>query len=87
MLEESAPVSIIPSRGLIASRSQTIYLRCNYVEELKTDSCHSTVIQCCILRILYPVALFISGVLNYGMVHAFMHVFAHEYIINIVIIN
>lgn len=40
MQEESALLSITLSGALIACRSQTIHLGCNYVEELKTDFCH-----------------------------------------------
>lgn len=42
MLEESVLLSIILSGGLIACHFQTIHLGCNYVEQLKTDSCHSS---------------------------------------------
>ncbi len=42
MLEESVLFSITLSGGLIACRFQTIHLGCNYVEQLKTDCCHSS---------------------------------------------
>lgn len=42
MQEESVLISIALSEALIACRFQTIHLGCNYVEELKTDYCHSS---------------------------------------------
>lgn len=94
MQEESVLISVALSEALIACRFQTSHLGCNYVEELKTDFCHSSgIVTLHHVRRWHAVvgvavdakgqslvALFIREVLKQSdrEAHVWMHDFAHD---------